>query len=117
MKKNNYLILSIDLDEWYHCRWAVGFLPVARWKSSKECFKDYYKSDKPGGEIIKPTHLILDLLEKQGLKATFFILGEIAQQYPNLVPCGGQQLGFMYHLLTIYVHWISIVGWGALVKR
>jgi len=81
--KNN-LILSIDLDEWYHGRRATGSL-ISRWKDTQECFQEYYQSDKPVGEIIKPTNQILNLLKKEGIKATFFILGEVAQYYPDLV--------------------------------
>lgn len=80
----NYLILCIDLEEWYHGRWATGS-PRSRWKNTKEFFQDYYQSDKPIGEIIKPTQRILDLLREENIKATFFILGEVAEWYPDLV--------------------------------
>lgn len=104
----NYLILSIDLDEWYHSRWATGSSSTSRWKSVQECFQDYYKSNKPIGEIIKPTQRILGLLRKEGVKATFFILGEVAQWYPDLIreiACQGHEIAChgMYHRdLTLY---------------
>lgn len=80
----NPLILCIDLDEWYHGRWATGSAK-SRWKTVQDCFRDYYHSDKPAGEIIKPTHQILKILKKEKIKATFFILGEVAEWYPDLV--------------------------------
>lgn len=83
MEKNK-LILSIDLDEWFHCRWATGS-ENARWPSVKECLSEYYGSNKPAGEIIPPTKKILAELKKRKIKATFFILGETAKWYPNLV--------------------------------
>lgn len=80
----NPLILCIDLDEWYHGRWATGS-SKSRWKTTQDCFRKYYQSDAPGGEIIKPTHQILKILKKEKIKATFFILGEVAEWYPELV--------------------------------
>lgn len=80
----NPLILAIDLDEWYHCPWYTGS-PKARWQSREACFQDYYGSKRPGGEIIAPTRRILELLKKEKISATFFILGEVASWYPELV--------------------------------
>lgn len=80
----NYLILSIDLDEWYHARWATGS-PNSRWKNTKEFFREYYQSERPIGEIIGPTRRILGILKKENIRATFFILGEVAEWYPDLV--------------------------------
>lgn len=80
----NQLILSVDLDEWYHCRWATGS-KIARWKNTQEFFHDYYRSNKPIGEIIEPTRQILRMLKRANIKATFFILGEVAEWYPRLV--------------------------------
>jgi len=78
------LILSLDLDEWYHCRWATGG-PTALWKNPQACFRDYYGSDRPAGEIIEPTRRILEILNASGVRITFFILGETAEFYPELV--------------------------------
>jgi len=81
---SNPLILSIDLDEWYHGRRITGSA-IARWKNVPDFFQDYYKSDKPIGEIIEPARRILGLLKRANVHATFFILGEVAQWYPDLV--------------------------------
>ncbi len=78
------LILSVDLDEWYHIRWATGS-PDSTWESPEHFFKDVYKSDKPNGDIIDPTLRLLDLLDKYNVKITFFITGEVAGYYPNLI--------------------------------
>lgn len=80
----NFLILSVDLDEWYHGRWATGSAK-SRWKNLQECFRDYYHSEKPAGEIIRPTRWLLDLFKKEGIKATFFVLGEVGEWYPDLI--------------------------------
>lgn len=78
------VVLSVDLDEWYHCRWASG-APHSRWASTANVFREYYKSDRPGGELTAPTRRILSLFEKLSVRATFFILGEVATHYPSLI--------------------------------
>ena len=82
MKKK--AIMTVDLDEWYHCRWATGS-PNAKWHNTDEFFKDYYGTSKPIGELEAPTRRILDLFDRYEVKATFFILGEVCSFYPNLV--------------------------------
>lgn len=59
---------SIDLEDWYQ-----GIeLPFADWKNYEE-------------RIEKGTDKILELLDKHQTKGTFFILGWVAEKYPNLV--------------------------------
>ena len=47
------VVLSVDVDEWYHCRWATGS-PKARWKDTQAFFKEHYHSDRPAGELTAP---------------------------------------------------------------
>lgn len=60
--------LSIDLEDWYH----------------PELLRKYIRGI-PKPQIIDSTMKILILLDKYKLKATFFILGEIAKKYPDLI--------------------------------
>ncbi|MEX2288083.1 MAG: polysaccharide deacetylase family protein [Planctomycetaceae bacterium] len=79
------LALSVDLEEWYHSgRWVDGasIRPVP---DMQQLFRKLYGSDRPAGEIIAPTRTLLDLFDRHGVKATFFVLGEVAQYYPHLV--------------------------------
>jgi len=78
------VVLSVDLDEWYHCRWATGS-PRSRWKDTASFFRDHYGSDRPAGELVEPTRRVLSLFARRGVRATFFILGEVATHYPELV--------------------------------
>jgi len=78
------LIVSVDLDEWYHCRWATGS-SKSIWRDTRTFFKEYYKTDKPIGELIQPTEIVLSIFKKYNIKATFFVLGEVATFYPKLV--------------------------------
>lgn len=80
----NKILISVDMDEWYQCRWATGS-DFSIWKDTKTCFMEYYKSDRPKGEIIPLAHRILKLFADYDIKATFFFTGEIATYYPDLV--------------------------------
>ncbi|HVD77624.1 MAG TPA: polysaccharide deacetylase family protein [Vicinamibacteria bacterium] len=78
------VVLSVDLDEWYHCRWATGS-PRSRWRDTAQFFREHYRSDRPTGELVEPTHRVLALFDRLGVKGSFFILGEVARFYPDLV--------------------------------
>lgn len=76
--------MSVDMDEWYQCRWATGSA-YARWPDTHSFFREYYHSDQPVGEIIPLTEKILRLFDENDITATFFFTGEIASYYPDLV--------------------------------
>lgn len=78
------IMMSVDMDEWYQCRWATGS-EKAYWPDTALFFKDYYQSDRPKGEIIPLTEIILELFADFNITATFFFTGEIAAYYPGLV--------------------------------
>lgn len=78
------ILMSVDMDEWYQCRWATGS-KYAIWPDTKTFFNEYYGSDRPIGEIIPLTDKILDLFSTYNITATFFFTGEIASYYPDLV--------------------------------
>jgi peptidoglycan/xylan/chitin deacetylase (PgdA/CDA1 family) len=89
------VVISVDLDEWYHCRWATGS-PRSRWKDSADFFRSHYGGDRPTGELVEPTRRILELFRRRGVRATFFILGEVATFYPDLVreiAAAGHEIG------------------------
>jgi len=58
--------LSIDLEEWYHSELVGG---------KRSSFSQATESTQP----------ILDLLERYQTKATFFVVGEVAEQNPRLI--------------------------------
>ena len=62
-------ILTIDLDEWFHCDFITG---DRNWSNYEV-------------RIHKNTEFILEILSKYNRKATFFILGWIAERYPELI--------------------------------
>ncbi|MBP1154246.1 MULTISPECIES: DUF3473 domain-containing protein [unclassified Paenibacillus] len=63
-------VLTIDVEDWYQTN---GFnIPIENWGN----FRD---------RVVVNTQRLLDVLDKNRVHATFFILGCVAQKYPDLV--------------------------------
>jgi len=61
--------LSIDVEDYYQI-----------------ILKDYFSIDAaPSPEVERNTQWILDLLSEKCVQATFFVLGNVAKSYPNLI--------------------------------
>lgn len=65
-------VFSVDLEEWFHLLDTDAVPPVKHWQ---------YMENR----IISNTEKLLKLLKKYKTKATFFILGWVAEYYPDLV--------------------------------
>lgn len=66
-------ILTFDLEFWHNGEFMAKYCP------SGDCLrqeKDF---------VEESTQAILDLLKEHGQKATFFVLGELAEKYPSLI--------------------------------
>ena len=61
--------LTIDLEDWYHPELVRHRLPPG-------------EQDE---QIEASTQLLLDFLRDRGVRATFFVLGEIAERSPLLI--------------------------------
>ncbi len=66
----NYL--TIDVEDYFHVSAFEKISPPESW-AAREC------------RVEKNTDLILQILDEYGVKATFFILGWVAEHYPQLV--------------------------------
>lgn len=62
---------SVDVEDFFHGR-AFRHVPREEWSSTT-------------GRVEMNVHAILELFSEYGVKATFFFLGWIAQQYPALI--------------------------------
>jgi polysaccharide deacetylase family protein (PEP-CTERM system associated) len=58
---------SVDVEDWFH-----GYLPMAQWH-------------KYTSRLDRGLNVVLDLLAKNNTKGTFFILGCLVAEYPNLI--------------------------------
>lgn len=63
--------LTIDLEDWYQGLTSTA-VQIDRWDS----FED---------RVVESTTRLLDLLRQAGVKATFFVLGYVADQFPALI--------------------------------
>ena len=61
--------LSVDLEDWFSLvrrrLWSIDGAPTER--------------------VVSATRVLLDLLDETGTKATFFVLGRVAETFPDLV--------------------------------
>ncbi len=64
--------LTIDVEDYYHVSAFEAVVPLADWER--------YES-----RVEKNTHRILDLLDAHTTKATFFVLGWVAERHPGLI--------------------------------
>jgi peptidoglycan-N-acetylglucosamine deacetylase len=89
------LVLSIDLDEWYHSlRWLDGEQAVSLPDRGAQLTR-LYGRDQPIGEVVAPTRRLLELFARRRVRATFFVLGEMATWYPDLIreiAAGGHEI-------------------------
>lgn len=65
-------VLSIDVEEWFHAENYSGVLPPERWDGFERRAADSVR-------------WLLDLLDTTGVRATFFVLGWLAEREPALV--------------------------------
>ena len=66
------LLVTIDVEDWFQVENFKNYIPFADWPH-----KDL--------RVEKNTHCLLDLFDEAGIKATFFILGWVAERIPGLV--------------------------------
>lgn len=78
------LVISIDLDEWFHCRWVTGS-SLSPWPDARTFLMANYGGERPRGDLVDPTLWLLDLFQGYHISATFFVLGEVVEWYPDLI--------------------------------
>jgi polysaccharide deacetylase family protein (PEP-CTERM system associated) len=64
--------LTVDVEEYFHVCGVGGELAPERW-------------DALPSRVALTTDLTLDLLDRRGVRATFFVLGWVAARHPSLV--------------------------------
>jgi len=66
---------TVDVEEWYHDLWP----------GVEKIIMKYYNYRLPKGTFLRPLKRILKVFEKQKVCSTFFVLGEIAELFPEIV--------------------------------
>ena len=65
-------IITIDVEEWFHGHNYLDQVPPEQWAGQES-------------RVEKGMAICLDLLDRHGVKATFFVLGWTAERHPDLV--------------------------------
>ena len=87
-------ILTVDVEEAFH----RNDLRLSR-----------RERERLGGRVVEQTHRLIALLRTAGQRGTFFVLGEVAEQYPDLVKQLGKD-GFELGLHGYYHHLVYEQG-------
>jgi polysaccharide deacetylase family protein (PEP-CTERM system associated) len=65
-------VFTVDVEEWFHVCGVGGALAPEHW-------------DRLPSRVVQTTRLVLDELDRAGVRATFFVLGWVAERHPALV--------------------------------
>lgn len=75
------LAVSVDVEDWYHVP-AVTGSPFATYPTVQAFFEAW---DEEYDYLTEPTHRTLDLFDEFDMKATFFVVADVVDNYPGLV--------------------------------
>src|SRR6478672_751731 len=78
---------GVDIEEWFHICGVDGPLAFDRWPSLPS-------------RVVETTRRLLDLLARHDVRATFFVLGWVAERHPDLVreiASAGHEIGSHGH--------------------
>ena len=64
--------ITVDVEDWFHAVKLRHLFPIESWSTKKLL-------------VVEPLAFILDTLEQLNIKATFFVLGWIAETHPEIV--------------------------------
>lgn len=65
-------ILTVDVEDWFHICGVSDFIPRETWPDLES-------------RVFENTHRILNILSRAKTSATFFILGSVAENHPELI--------------------------------
>jgi polysaccharide deacetylase family protein (PEP-CTERM system associated) len=65
-------ILTVDLEDWFHICGVEDYIPPSRWTLLES-------------RVVPNTQKILEILSRKNVRATFFVLGFVAQRHPRLI--------------------------------
>lgn len=86
-------LLTFDIEDWFHIN-DSDWVPVSKWSQLD-------------ARVTKNTQILLELLKKHNVQATFFVMGWIAEIYPDLVrqiAADGHEIGYhsYYHMRPMH---------------
>ena len=81
-------VFTVDVEEWFHICGVGGPLSQSNWTALPS-------------RVVPTTRRVLDLVSGAGIRATFFVVGWIAERHPDLVReivAAGHEVGSHSHL-------------------
>ena len=81
-------LLTFDIEDWFHTHQNRQYYSGHIWKNLPS-------------KVEEGTELILNMLDELGLKATFFILGWVAEYHPDLI----KRIHAKGHEIGAHSHW------------
>lgn len=81
MTEQSKLAVTVDIEDWYHLP-AISGAPFSPFESSIDFLKSW---EEEFDYLTKPTIRTLEILDKIGVKATFFVVADVVNNYPGLV--------------------------------
>lgn len=80
-EKQSMLAITVDVEDWYHIPSVTGS-PFSRYAT----VEDFFSKWKGRYDFLTDsTRTVLDLLEDLGVRATFFVVGDVVTHYPSLL--------------------------------
>src|SRR5688572_10604872 len=64
--------MTVDVEDYYHVSVFEGSVPRNQWESLES-------------RVVRNTERLLDLFDEHAVRGTFFVLGLVAERYPDLV--------------------------------
>lgn len=86
----NQIHITVDVEEWFHSNWF----------DVSECIKKHYDGIYPESDVLATTEKLVEIFNNYNARATFFVLGETAEKYPEIM-----------EILTANDHEIASHGW------
>jgi peptidoglycan-N-acetylglucosamine deacetylase len=74
MNKNN-IYITVDVEEWFHTNWF----------DVPKLLEEYYDGIYPKNDVVETTEQLVDTFNSYDIKTTFFVLGETAKRYPEIM--------------------------------
>jgi len=65
-------LLTVDLEDWFSVEALNHVIGPDKW-------------DRQESVVVRNTHRVLEILSRRGFRATFFVLGWVADRYPHLI--------------------------------
>ena len=72
---NKTISITVDVEEWFHTEWF----------NVEKIINTYYDGKYPKTDVVDCVKNLIELFDRYAVNATFFVLGETIERYPNLI--------------------------------